>query len=145
MDTQRACFGQRCPRTRLDGQAFESGQFAYKLDAREGYGPRRNRTVSHLRTHQQSWLESVVEGVDRHTRTRSYIFRPWRVISTAVENFFSNDDLLRASALTYTSTLSIVPVLAVAFSALERPGSIEQLRRWSSAISHWGPTPLPKS
>jgi len=56
------------------------------------------------------------------------IFAPGRVLASAVENFFENDDLLRASALTYTSALSIVPILALAFSALKGLGAADQLR-----------------
>jgi membrane protein len=50
------------------------------------------------------------------------------VTSSAVTSFFSNDDLLRASALTYTVALSIVPILALAFSALKGFGAFDQLR-----------------
>lgn len=41
------------------------------------------------------------------------------VTRSAVESFIANNDLLRASALTYTVALSIVPVLALAFSVLK--------------------------
>lgn len=53
---------------------------------------------------------------------------PSRVIMSAVQNFFENDDLLRSSALTYTSALSIVPILALAFSVLKGLGEADQLR-----------------
>jgi len=50
------------------------------------------------------------------------------VISSAVESFIGNNDLLRASALTYTVALSIVPILALAFSALKGFGEADKLR-----------------
>ena len=49
-------------------------------------------------------------------------------MSAAVESFINNNDLLRASALTYTVALSIVPILALAFSALKGFGESDQLR-----------------
>ncbi|SRR5579875_163395 len=45
-----------------------------------------------------------------------------RVLRVAIINFIDNNDLLWASALTYTVTLSIVPLLALAFSALKGLG-----------------------
>ncbi|MDO8434062.1 MAG: YhjD/YihY/BrkB family envelope integrity protein [Candidatus Binatus sp.] len=63
------------------------------------------------------------------SRTRSsYALTVWRILSRAVEAFINNNDLLRASALTYTVALSIVPVLALAFSALKGFGGSERLR-----------------
>jgi membrane protein len=54
--------------------------------------------------------------------------RVWRILNNAVEGFINNNDLLRASALTYTSALSIVPILALAFSAVKGFGGAEKLR-----------------
>src|SRR5689334_7442423 len=51
-----------------------------------------------------------------------------RVVRVAVVNFIDNDDLLWASALTYTVTLSIVPILALAFSVLTGLGLTARLR-----------------
>jgi membrane protein len=45
-----------------------------------------------------------------------------RVFRVAGVNFIDNNDLLWASALTYTVTLSIVPILALAFSVLKGLG-----------------------
>ncbi|MBF6570196.1 MAG: YihY family inner membrane protein [Candidatus Binataceae bacterium] len=45
-----------------------------------------------------------------------------------MENFLANNDLLRASALTYTVALSIVPILALAFSVLKGLGGYNELR-----------------
>jgi len=49
------------------------------------------------------------------------------ILSNAIESFIANDDLLRASALTYTVTLSIVPILALAFSVLKGLGAAQQI------------------
>ena len=57
-----------------------------------------------------------------------YTLKVWRILSSAVEGFLNNNDLLRASALTYTVALSIVPVLALAFSAVKGFGGAERLR-----------------
>lgn len=54
--------------------------------------------------------------------------RLWRILSRAAEGFIDNDDLLRASALTFTVALSIVPILALAFSAVKGFGGADKLR-----------------
>ena len=46
----------------------------------------------------------------------------------AVLNFLGNNDLLWASALTYTVTLSIVPILALVFSVLKALGGTERIQ-----------------
>jgi membrane protein len=46
----------------------------------------------------------------------------------ATDNFIANNDLLWASALTYTAILSIVPVLALAFSVVKRLAGLEQIQ-----------------
>src|SRR5579885_1711630 len=51
-----------------------------------------------------------------------------RVFRVAAVNFIDNNDLLWASALTYTVTLSIVPILALAFSVLKGLGGTERLQ-----------------
>jgi membrane protein len=50
------------------------------------------------------------------------------VVRIAVVNFINNNDLLWSSALTYTMTLSIVPILALAFSVLKGLGGTERLQ-----------------
>ncbi|MGO9061739.1 MAG: YhjD/YihY/BrkB family envelope integrity protein [Candidatus Binataceae bacterium] len=49
-------------------------------------------------------------------------------LQIAVLNFLNNNDLLWASALTYTVTLSIVPILALAFSVLKALGGTERVQ-----------------
>jgi membrane protein len=53
--------------------------------------------------------------------------RPWLVVETAIGRFLDNDDLLWASALTYTTALSIVPLLVLVFSILKGLGYTDQL------------------
>jgi membrane protein len=54
--------------------------------------------------------------------------KTWHIFEIAVLNFLRNNDLLWASALTYTVALSIVPILALAFSVLKALGGIEHIR-----------------
>ncbi len=75
----------------------------------------------------QGWLVSTALRFEPRPRNR-YLLQAWLVVSGAVENFIGNNDLLRASALTYTTALSIVPVLALAFSVVRGFGSADELR-----------------
>jgi membrane protein len=50
------------------------------------------------------------------------------VIRSSIESFIRNDDLLWASALTFTTGLAIVPVLALALSALKSFGEIAAIK-----------------
>ncbi|HEY6299502.1 MAG TPA: YhjD/YihY/BrkB family envelope integrity protein [Candidatus Binatus sp.] len=63
-------------------------------------------------------------SVSRHTTA----LRVWHILDHAVEAFINNNDLLRASALTFTVALSIVPILALAFSAVKGFGGAERLQ-----------------
>ena len=49
------------------------------------------------------------------------------VAQAAVGRFIDNNDLLWASALTYTTALSIVPLLVLVFSVLKGLGYTDQL------------------
>jgi len=49
------------------------------------------------------------------------------VVQAALGRFLDNDDLLWASALTYTTALSIVPLLVLVFSILKGLGYTDQL------------------
>lgn len=70
---------------------------------------------------------AAVEAEPRHT-IRGRVLRVWFIISNAVVSFINNNDLLWAAALTYTVALSIIPVLALAFSVLKGFGDSEKLR-----------------
>lgn len=56
------------------------------------------------------------------------MLRVWYVINACVRSFIANNELLWASALTYTTALSIVPILALAFSVLKGFGYADQLQ-----------------
>lgn len=70
---------------------------------------------------------AAVEAQPRRS-AKGRVLRLWFVISNTVVGFINNNDLLWAAALTYTVALSIIPVLALAFSVLKAFGSSEQLR-----------------
>jgi membrane protein len=53
--------------------------------------------------------------------------QPRLVVQAAVGRFIDNNDLLWASALTYTTALSIVPLLVLVFSVLKGLGYTDQL------------------
>lgn len=57
----------------------------------------------------------------------SYVERPRTIAQAAVSRFIDNNDLLWASALTYTTALSIVPLLVLVFSVLKGLGYTDQL------------------
>jgi membrane protein len=75
-----------------------------------------------------SWLESKTLDLETRASEHTTALRVWHILDHAVEGFIFNNDLLRASALTFTVALSIVPILALAFSAVKGFGGAEQLR-----------------
>jgi membrane protein len=56
------------------------------------------------------------------SRVRALLYQTTRFLSHAVSGFLEDQCLLRASALTYTSLLSLVPFLALMFSVLKGLG-----------------------
>jgi membrane protein len=78
--------------------------------------------------HAPSWLESKTLDLETGASKHTTALRVWHVLNHAVEGFIFNNDLLRASALTFTVALSIVPILALAFSAVKGFGGAERLR-----------------
>src|SRR6185437_1746468 len=56
-----------------------------------------------------------------------HLEQPMAVVRAAIGRFLDNDDLLWASALTYTTALSIVPLLVLIFSILKGLGYTDQL------------------
>jgi len=52
-----------------------------------------------------SWLESTALQLESRASGRQSALRVWRILNHAVEGFISNNDLLRASALTFTVAL----------------------------------------
>ncbi len=75
-----------------------------------------------------SWLESKTLDLKTRVSRHTTALHVWHVLNHAVEGFISNNDLLRASALTFTVALSIVPILALAFSAVKGFGGAQRLR-----------------
>jgi len=75
-----------------------------------------------------SWLQSTALQLESRASGRESALRVWRILNHTVEAFINNNDLLRASALTFTVALSIVPILAMAFSAVKGFGGAERLR-----------------
>jgi len=59
---------------------------------------------------------------------RGKMLRVWFIVSSCVRSFIANDEFLWASALTYTTALSIVPILALAFSVLKGFGYSDELQ-----------------
>ncbi|HVA77392.1 MAG TPA: YhjD/YihY/BrkB family envelope integrity protein [Candidatus Binataceae bacterium] len=74
------------------------------------------------------WFETAAAQVQSRAAQRALALHGWRLINAAVEDFIENNDLLRAAALTYTVALSIVPILALGFSALKGLGAADQMR-----------------
>jgi len=74
------------------------------------------------------WFETAAAQVQSRAARHVYALRAWRLVDASVENFLGNNDLLRAAALTYTVALSIVPILALGFSALKGLGAANQMR-----------------
>jgi membrane protein len=78
--------------------------------------------------HAPSWIESKTLDLETRASRHKIALRVWHILNRAVEGFIFNNDLLRASALTFTVALSIVPILALAFSAVKGFGGAERLR-----------------
>ncbi len=72
--------------------------------------------------HPRAWVSrEALESESKHS-PRAFLLRGWLLFDGAFEGFIRNNDLLRAAALTYTVALSIVPILALAFSAVKALG-----------------------
>ena len=74
-----------------------------------------------------SWF-APASGSSESKAIRGEMLRVWLVVSSCVRSFIANDELLWASALTYTTALSIVPILALGFSMLKGFGYSDQLQ-----------------
>jgi membrane protein len=79
-----------------------------------------------LPTQITTWLFPESEDEDKLAGLSRW--RPLEITSHAISRFIANNDLLWASALTYTTSLSIVPVLALALSAVQAFGGAEAFR-----------------
>jgi membrane protein len=63
------------------------------------------------------------------SRGRAFLYRVARVLSLAGRGYFRDECSFRAAALTYTTILSIVPVLAMGFAMAKGLGFGERLRQ----------------
>jgi membrane protein len=71
-----------------------------------------------------SFLSQGIWEIDAHelTRWRLFLLRQAQIVSLVTRDFFTDHCLLRASALTYSTLLSIVPLLALMFALLKGLG-----------------------
>ncbi len=69
-----------------------------------------------------AWVSQEALDIESRRSPKALLLRGWLVFDGAVEGFIRNNDLLRAAALTYTVSLSIVPILALAFSVVKAFG-----------------------
>ena len=75
-----------------------------------------------------SWFAPIEIASEASDTMRGKMLRVWFIVSACVRSFIANDEFLWASALTYTTALSIVPILAIAFSALKGLGYSNELQ-----------------
>jgi membrane protein len=75
-----------------------------------------------------SWFAAAAVASESSNTIRGRMLRAWFIVSGSVRSFIANDEFLWASALTYTTALSIVPILALAFSVLKGFGYADQLQ-----------------
>jgi membrane protein len=70
------------------------------------------------------FLSRGIWEIDVHelTRWRLFLLRQAQIVSLVVRDFFADHCMLRASALTYSTLLSIVPLLALMFAFLKGLG-----------------------
>lgn len=83
--------------------------------------------ISEAARRHSSLLSPASVGSQPKGSARGRLLRAWFIVSAAVQGFIGNNNLLRAAALTYTVALSIVPILALAFSVVKGFGLSDQL------------------
>jgi YihY family inner membrane protein len=86
------------------------------------------KTGSHSPRAMPSWFAPLAVASESSDTIRGRMLRVWFIVSSCVRSFIANDEFLWASALTYTTALSIVPILALAFSVLKGFGYSDQLQ-----------------
>jgi len=90
----------------------------------------RPRLRDRLRGWRKFYLETIwLADLSALPRPRAVLYRVARVLSLAGRGYFHDECPFRASALTYTTVLSLVPVLAFAFSMAKGLGFYESLRK----------------
>ena len=68
-----------------------------------------------------------LEGSDTRSWWRGFLLNQGQILALVVRGFFADGCMLRASALTFTTLLSIVPLLALMFSVLKGLGVQNEL------------------
>jgi membrane protein len=106
--------------------------------------------VKQLATHLQRFFTETIWFADLASmpRARAILYRVLRVLSLATRGYFRDECSFRASALTYTTVLSIVPVLAFGFAMAKGLGFYETLRTETInpfLDNTFGPVPQPAS
>lgn len=81
-----------------------------------------------IRQRLQARVRPTLSAAQRYDVTSLGRLEPMRTLKFALSAFNRNNDLLWASALTYTTGLSIVPILALALSVVSGFGGLEKLR-----------------
>ena len=90
-----------------------------RISVRSGY--------SRVRTFFQQDIWAL--GLEELPRHKAVLIRLSRVLTTAINEFFSDQCMLRASALTFYTLLSVVPVLAVIFGLAKGFGLEKMLEK----------------
>lgn len=80
------------------------------------------------RTAITSWFTAAAVAAQPPDTMRGRALRAWFVVASAVAAFINDNDMLWAAALTYTTALAIVPIMALAFSVLKGFGLADQLQ-----------------
>lgn len=87
--------------------------------------------------------ESIWEDDPRYGWVRRFLYPKLRVLTLVYWNYFSHSIARHAAALTYSSLLSLVPILAVAFSLFKVFGGLNGVeeRLYGLIFSYLTPTP----
>ena len=144
----RRCSRDRCPeradstqvRTRISEYAFPvlySRDRERKLFLPAGYkrveiGPGSAIVQTMYRQKMRAIINFFSHGiweidVTKLTRVRRFFVRRIRLSVFVFKGFFDDDCLLRATALTYTTLLSVVPILTIGFSIFAAVGKLESI------------------
>jgi membrane protein len=91
-----------------------------------------------------SWFTAATVAAEPPDTMRGRALRAWFVISSAVAAFINDNDLLWAAALTYTTALAIVPIMALAFSVLKGFGLSDELQPILDSYGAFGDSEVSK-
>src|SRR5690242_2347047 len=91
-----------------------------------------------------SWFTAAAVAAQAPNTIRGRALRAWFMVSSAVAAFINDNDMLWAAALTYTTALAIVPILALAFSVLKGFGFADQLQPILESYGGFGESEVSK-